>query len=97
MKKMYDKYKTLIYNLYEDKEYLCEHLSETEKKLYNKFIDKTADESEYETAIFSLSKMMHKYYGKKVVILMDEYDVSIEKGYLNNFYEKIMYLIRPVF
>ena len=67
------------------------------KKLYNKFIDKTADKSEYKLAIKTLSKMMCKYYNKKVVILIDEYDVPIQKGYLNNFYDEIMDLIRGVF
>ena len=48
-----------------------------DKKLYNKFIDKAADKSEYKLAIKTLSKMMCKYYNKKVVILIDEYDVPI--------------------
>ena len=94
---LYQMYKTIIYNLYEDKEYLYEHLSDIEKKLYNKFIDKTADKSEYKQAIKSLSKMMYKYYGNKVIILMDEYDVPIQSGYLNNYYDDIINLIRGVF
>ena len=94
---LYQMYKTLIYNLYESKVYLYNHLSDIEKKLYNKFIDKTADKSEYKQAIKSLSKMMYKYYGKKVLILMDEYDVPIQSGYLNNFYDDIIDLIRGVF
>ena len=40
---------------------------------------------------------MYRYYNKKVVILMDEYDVPIGKCYLNNFYDNIINLIRPVF
>ena len=95
--KMYDKYKTLIYNIYDDKEYLYEYLSETEKKLYNKFIDKTANDSEYELAIQYLSKMMYNYYGRKVVILMDEYDVPLHEGFLNNYYDDIINLVRGVF
>ena len=95
--KMYDKYKTIIYNLYEDKVYLYNYLSDIEKKLFNKFIDKTADKSEYKHAIKSLSKMMYKYYGEKVLILIDEYDVPIQSGYLNNFYDDIIDLIRGVF
>ena len=94
---IYDMYKTLIYNLYFSKEYLYEHLSNIEKKLYDKFIDKTADKSEYKLAIQYLSQMMHNYYGRKVVILMDEYDVPIQKGYLNNYYDDIIELIRGIF
>ena len=41
--------------------------------------------------------MMYKYYGKKVLILIDEYDVPIQSGYLNNFYDDIIDLIRGVF
>ena len=94
---IYDMYKTLIYNLYFSKEYLYEHLSNIEKRLYDKFIDKTADKSEYKLAIQYLSQMMYNYYGEKVVILMDEYDVPIDKGYLNNFYDDIIELIRGIF
>ena len=50
---MYSAYKTLIYNLYQDKEYMCEYLTDTEKKLFDKFINKTADEIEYQQAVFS--------------------------------------------
>lgn len=96
-KDIYEMYKTLIYNLYYSKKYIYEHLSEVEKKLYNKFIDKTADKSEYKLAIQFLSQMMYNYYGKKVVILMDEYDVPIQKGYLNNYYDEIIDLIRGIF
>ena len=94
---IYDMYKTLIYNLYFSKEYLYEHLSNIEKRLYDKFIDKTADKSEYKLAIQYLAQMMYNYYGRKVVILMDEYDVPIQKGYLNNFYDDIIELIRGIF
>ena len=94
---LYQMYKTIIYNLYEDKVYLYNYLSDIEKKLFNKFIDKTADKSEYKHAIKSLSKMMYKYYEKKVLILIDEYDVPIQSGYLNNFYDDIIDLIRGAF
>ena len=93
----YQMYKTIIYNLYVSKGYLYKNLSELEKKLYNKFIDKTADESEYKLALQYLSQMMYNYYQKKIVILMDEYDSPIQYAYLNDYYDNAMDFIRIVF
>ena len=72
-------------------------LDDDEKEVFNSFLRKNAILDKYKKAIYLLSGFMSRYYNKKVVILLDEYDVPIDKGYLNNFYEKIMNLIRSVF
>ena len=94
---MYGSFKELIRNLYSRKRYIIDVLNEDEKEIFNRFLFKNAEDDEYKKAINILSEFMHKYYNKKVIILMDEYDVPIQEGYLNNFYEEIMKLIRPVF
>lgn len=43
------------------------------------------------------SELLHKHYDKKVIILIDEYDVPLEKAYQNNYYDKMITLIRSVF
>ncbi len=94
---MYNSYKEMIRKLYSRKEYLKEALSDSEKELYDSFLYETADVSKYQTAITTLSEMLYKYYGKKTIILIDEYDVPIQQGYLEGFYDDIVSFIREVF
>ena len=94
---MYNSYKELIRDLYLSKDYLFESLRESEKEIFNSFLFKNAGEEEYKKAIYILSGFMYRYYNKKVVILIDEYDVPLQRGYLNNFYDDILDHIRGVF
>lgn len=43
-----------------------------------------------------LSNCLYKYYGRKVIILIDEYDVPIQEGYLDGFYEDVVNFIRSI-
>ena len=94
---MYSSYKEMIRDLYSDKEYLLSVLSDSEKEVYNNFLFEKADINKYQKAITLLCKMLYKYYGKKTIILIDEYDVPIQQGYLKGFYDDIVSFIREVF
>ena len=39
-------------------------------------------------------RMMSMAYGKKVIVLIDEYDVPLEKAYKNGYYREMLDLIR---
>lgn len=44
-----------------------------------------------------LSQLLYKHYGKKVVILIDEYDVPLDKAFQNGYYNEMVPLIRGLF
>lgn len=44
-----------------------------------------------------LSQMLYKHYGQKVVILIDEYDVPLDKAFQNGYYKDMVSLIRGLF
>lgn len=44
-----------------------------------------------------LSQLLYKHYGKKVVILIDEYDVPLDKAFQNGYYKEMVSLIRGIF
>lgn len=44
-----------------------------------------------------LSQLLYKHYGKKVVILIDEYDVPLDKAFQNGYYNEMVSLIRGLF
>ena len=87
----------MIRELYSKKEYLKVKLSESEKELYDSFLYRTASIENYQKAVYTLTEMLYKYYGKKTIILIDEYDVPIQQGYLEGFYDDIVSFIREVF
>ena len=43
-----------------------------------------------------MSKMLYKHYGRQVIILIDEYDVPLEKAYQKRYYEKMISVLRSV-
>lgn len=44
-----------------------------------------------------LSQLLYKHYGKKTVILIDEYDVPLDKAFQNGYYKEMVSLIRGLF
>ena len=44
-----------------------------------------------------LSKLLYKHYGKKTIILIDEYDVPLDKAFQNGYYKEMISLIRLMF
>lgn len=94
---MLSAYKEIIREVYSNKKYLLEILDDSEKEIFNSFLNETANNDKYQKAIYLLSNMLYRYYNKKVVILIDEYDVPVQQGYLKGFYDDIVSFIREVF
>ena len=82
-----------------------EKLSEDDKKLYRQLI--TLDESGEGTfymsdatltnSLWILSGLLKKHYGKDVIILIDEYDVPLDKAYQQGYYDEMVNLLRNLF
>ena len=65
-----------------------EHLSENEKKRYKAIISlnngmNTMNEKMLISSLQVLSQLLYKHFGKKVIILIDEYDVPLDKAFQN--------------
>ena len=48
-------------------------------------------------AIHKLSEYLCRYYGKKVIILLDEYDTPMQEAYVNGFWDDMVAFIRSMF
>ena len=68
-----------------------------EKEEYMKIIKKDDDMSLYVTSLRFLSQCLEMYYDKKVIILIDEYDVPLENAYFEGFYYEMVSFIRSLF
>lgn len=73
-----------------------ERLSE-EKERYLLLMREKADRGDYVDALRFLSQCLEKYYGRKAIILIDEYDVPLENSFMEGFYKEMVSFIRPLF
>ena len=79
-----------------------DHLTENEKERYGALIalqdgNYAMDESKLCSSLQLLSQLLMKHYGKKTIILIDEYDVPLDKAFLNGYYDEMVALIRSMF
>jgi len=68
-----------------------------EKEEFEKIAAKNSDMLLYITSIKFLSECLYKYYNKKVIILIDEYDVPLENAFTEGFYDEMIKFIRSLF
>ncbi len=68
-----------------------------EKEDYKRITRKEGEEGLYITALKFLSYCLEKYHGKKVIILIDEYDVPLENAFFEGFYDQMIAFIRSLF
>ena len=72
----------------------AEGLDEIDIQYYNSVRLKNAQDTELSSSIRSLSRYLSGYYGKKVIILIDEYDVPIQAAYMNDYYDEVIEFMR---
>ncbi|MDE5765273.1 MAG: ATP-binding protein [Ruminococcus sp.] len=68
-------------------------LDDYEKDEYRKYLKGTTDSAELSSSIWLLSRWLKNYYSKSVVILIDEYDVPLDKAHENGYYNEMANLI----
>lgn len=69
-------------------------LSEKQKEQMKSLMSDNMKDTELMTALWILSFILKEYYGKKVIILIDEYDVPLDKAFENNYYNEMIILLR---
>lgn len=71
--------------------------NEFEKRAFEKLLSGNTDEVELSRALLDLSAMLHKHYGIAPIVIIDEYDIPIQQGYMENYYEEIIRFMRNLF
>lgn len=80
-----------------------EKLSVVEKEIYRALLftneDGTFQMSDValEKSLYRLTELLEKHYHKKVIVLIDEYDVPLEKAFHHGYYDEMVILIRNLF
>lgn len=68
-----------------------------DKKAFLRLQQGNADETELANALADLSLALHKHYGIAPIIIIDEYDIPIQQGYMQGFYDKVILFMRNLF
>ena len=92
--KCFENLKKTMYKIFNEYEFVREKLNIVEKREFDKIWEMRDGEESFKTSLLDLSNYLNKYYGEKVIILIDEYDAPIinafDKGYYNeavNFFQ----------
>ena len=87
-----------IARLYEENRYLLEGnvLSDNERKIFNSTTIQM-DDTMAQNALKTLSVWMERYYGKKVIILLDEYDTPMQEAYVQGYWDEFTSFVRSLF
>ena len=88
----------VLTELYNDRRFLLEgDLMSKEEKAYFESISMNMPEVVATAAIHRLSKFLYRYYGKKVIILLDEYDTPMQEAYVDGYWEEMVSFTRSLF
>ena len=72
-------------------------ISTEEKSAYIRIIEEKDTSSDIVDSLKMLCTLLEKHYGQKVILLIDEYDVPLDKAYAHGYYDQMIDLIRAMF
>ena len=88
----------LLANLYTQNAFLLDSgiLHETDINYFQR-VSENMDDADATLALYQLSSFLCRYYGKKVIILLDEYDTPMQEAYVNGYWRELTAFTRSLF
>lgn len=88
----------LLTKLYAQHAFLLDSglLYETDAAYFRR-VSENMDDSDASLALYQLSDYLYRFYGKKVIILLDEYDTPMQEAYVNGFWNELVGFTRSMF
>lgn len=88
----------LLTKLYAQHAFLLDSglLYETDAAYFRR-VSEDMDDSDASLALYQLSDYLYRFYGKKVIILLDEYDTPMQEAYVNGFWNELVGFTRSMF
>lgn len=88
----------IISDLYEKNIFLKDgNLLSEKEKLYFDQISDHMSKTDAIVSLYRLCDFMQRYYGKKVIILLDEYDTPMQEAYINGYWDELASFTRKLF
>ena len=69
-------------------------IPESEKCVLIRFLDEQETDEDVKNSLKMLSSLLKQHYGQKVILLIDEYDVPLDKAFHNGYYKEMVSIIR---
>lgn len=69
-------------------------LQSSERERYDMIVNRRAPQADFESSLNFLAELLARYYQKKVVVLIDEYDTPLQSSYIHSYYDKALDFFR---
>ena len=73
------------------------NIDEDEKRKLRRILEEEGTTADIISSLKMLSTLLEKHYGQKVILLIDEYDVPLDKAFQHGYYKEMIDLIRAMF
>ena len=89
----------ILRNLYVKYEFLkkSEALSDADRAYYDRILAVKVSNLDASSALYHLSEYLYRYYGKKVIILLDEYDTPMQEAFVGGYWKELTSFTRSLF
>lgn len=74
-----------------------EKITDVEKESFRHILNGDYSEKDIRSSLQTMCSLLEKHYGQKVVLLIDEYDVPLDKAFNHGYYREMIDLIRSMF
>lgn len=94
----YEMLDSVIAELYTEHRYLLDsdRVSEYDKRIFRNIVNGNASIIEIKNSMILLTRAMQAYYGKPVILLIDEYDVPVAKSNKNGYYNEMLDVMKGI-
>lgn len=89
----------IVRKIYIENDFLrkSDRLSDADKAFYERILSFDVPEVDITSALHQMSDFLSRYYGKKVIILLDEYDTPMQEAYVSGFWDELVAFMRSLF
>ena len=74
-----------------------ERIAEDDKRPFERFLKEQDTMDDMQESLKMLSSLLYQHYGQKTILLIDEYDVPLDKAFQHGYYKEMVALIRGLF
>lgn len=89
----------ILRNIYIKFSYIKEsaRLTDADRAYYDRMLAEDIRETDATSSLYQLSDFLYRYYGKKVIILLDEYDTPMQEAFVDGYWEELAAFTRSLF
>ena len=74
-----------------------EKMTEADRAYYDRMMSDNIRETDATSSLYQLSDFLYRYYGKKVIILLDEYDTPMQEAFVDGYWDELVSFTRSLF